>query len=278
MKSCLSIAGSDSSGGAGIQADLKTFAAHNVFGTSAITALTAQNTLGVHGVEHVSPDFIEQQISAVFDDIRPDAIKIGMLANQAIVLTVAATLSFYNADNVVLDPVMIATSGDALLDRQAIESLIYSLIPCSDIITPNISELISLCGAQSIACDIPAGDINQHELKRLTTLLHASLPNKKNGGRVAVLSKGGHLSGDIAADYLIDSSGHYWFESPRVDTVNTHGTGCTLSAAISANLAVGFTLNQACSKAKDYLNQTLAKGLDLGIGNGPLNHYTFFPS
>ena len=278
MKCCLSIAGSDSSGGAGIQADLKTFAAHNIFGMSAITALTAQNTLGVHGVKYVSPDFIEQQISAVFDDIRPDSVKIGMLANQAIVLAVAARLTFYNAGNVVLDPVMIATSGDPLLDRQAIGSIIHSLIPYSDIITPNISELISLCEAQSIDCDIPAGEINQHELKRLTTQLHASLPNKKNGGRVAILSKGGHLSGDIAADYLIDSSGQYWFESPRVDTANTHGTGCTLSSAISANLAIGYTLHQACAQAKDYLNQTLAKGLDLGSGNGPLNHYTFFPA
>jgi len=271
MKPCLTIAGSDSSGGAGIQADLKTFAACKVFGMSAITALTAQNTLGVHGVSAVSPDFVALQISSVLDDIFPDAIKIGMLANSEIINSVARTLNQHKAHNIVLDPVMIATSGDPLLNKESVRSLIDCLIPLVDIITPNVAELIALCQAQGI--DVKQDQlITTSDLKDLTLKLQQSLPNKTNGSHVAVLSKGGHLADEDAVDYFYNGNNEYWLRHTRIDTANTHGTGCTLSSAIAAELAKGQTLHNACINAKQYLTGALQKQLNLGRGNGPLDH------
>lgn len=272
MNTCLSIAGSDSSGGAGIQADLKTFAAHGVYGMSAITALTAQNTQGVHAIETISPKFVAQQIDAVLNDIPADAIKLGMLVNRDIIRAVAQQLKAHNSHNVVLDPVMIATSGDALLDPAAVDSLVHDLFPYVDLITPNTAELIALCKALGI--NTPQQDIDQDTLKQLSIQLHAALPSKHDGTKIALLSKGGHLAAheQKASDYLIDADGEHWFTSTRINTNNTHGTGCTLSAAISANLAQDHTLSQACANAKEYLQRALNSHLDLGHGNGPLNH------
>ena len=270
MKTCLTIAGSDSSGGAGIQADLKTFAALNVYGMSAITALTAQNTLGVHGVSSVDPNFVTLQIRSVFDDIYPDAIKIGMLANTGIINSVTETLQSYNATNIVLDPVMIATSGDPLLDNESVRNLIDRLIPLASIITPNISELLALCVAQGL--NIDHSTITSTDLKTLTNSLFRSLPVKEDGSRVAILSKGGHLENDDAIDYLYDGQNEQWLRHKRIETHNTHGTGCTLSSAICAQLAKGNPINEACVNAKNYLTNALAKKLDLGSGNGPLDH------
>ena len=270
MKTCLTIAGSDSSGGAGIQADLKTFAAHGVYGMSVITALTAQNTLGVHAVNVIDADFVGAQIDAVFEDIRPDSVKIGMLANSDIINVVANRLEHYNANNVVLDPVMIATSGDPLLGQNSVRSLIDSLMPHVNIITPNVAELIALCNAQNINVDTKA--LTKQTLSQLSKLLFESLPNKNDDSKIAVLSKGGHLNNDQASDYLITELGDTWFNNDRIETRNTHGTGCTLSAAIGANLAVNEPIEKACQNAKRYLTNALSKQLNLGKGNGPLNH------
>jgi len=271
MKTCLSIAGSDSSGGAGIQADLKTFAANGVYGMTAITALTAQNTLGVHAVSALTPDFVTQQIQAVFDDIRPDAVKIGMLANHEIVEHVAQQLHQYQATNVVLDPVMIATSGDPLLNTNAVRKLIDELVPNALIITPNVAELLALCHAQGINTP-DSQHINHAQLAELTQRLFDTLPHRHDDTKVAILSKGGHVDNSDAKDYLLTQNGHHWLTSNRIDTNNTHGTGCTLSSAICARLAQGDSLEIACGNAKKYLNNALKQGLNLGSGNGPLNH------
>ncbi len=271
MKTCLTIAGSDSSGGAGIQADLKTFAAHGVYGMSAITALTAQNTLGVNGVSVVEPHFVAQQIQAVFDDIRPHAVKIGMLANSKIVKTVAEQLATYQAKNVVLDPVMIATSGASLLDQDAIHVFIDTLIPKADIVTPNIAELIALCRTQGIDVGIQQ-TMTCNTMESLSLALFEALPNKTNGDKVSLLTKGGHLSTAHANDLLITEHSKNWLKSKRINTQNSHGTGCTLAAAICAQLALGQPLKIACEKAKEYLNNALTQNLNLGKGNGPLNH------
>ena len=271
MKTCLTIAGSDSSGGAGIQADLKTFAALNVYGMSAITALTAQNTLGVQGVSAVKPDFVALQIRSVIEDIFPDAVKIGMLANTEIINHVAQELESFNANNVVLDPVMIATSGDPLLDQQSVRSLIDNLMPNVDIITPNVAELISLCKAQAIKFDYSQA-ITTSTLKALSIALSKSLPTKKDGAVIAILSKGGHLENEDAIDYFFDGKNEHWLRGSRIETNNTHGTGCTLSSAICAQLAKSDGLQSACVTAKDYLTMALSKQLNLGQGNGPLEH------
>jgi len=272
MKTCLSIAGSDSSGGAGIQADIKTFTALKVYGMSAITALTAQNTLGVRGVLNVDPDFVALQIRSVFDDIYPDSIKIGMLANTSIIDKVSHVIEEFNAKNVVLDPVMIATSGQALLDQKSIRKLVDQLIPLVDIITPNIPELISLCQAQSIDFD-ESQVITPSLLKTLSMALSKSLPNRKDGSKIAILSKGGHLENNEAIDYFFDGYKEYWFREKKIETKNTHGTGCTLSSAICAQLAKGDSIEIAISNAKKYLTNALKKKLNIGGGNGPLNHF-----
>lgn len=256
MKVVLSIAGSDSSGGAGIQADIKTITAHGLFAETAVTALTAQNTLGVTDVFDVNPRLVTAQICAVFDDIRPDAVKIGMVSSGAIVESIASSLRRYHAGNIVLDPVMVATSGSRLISADAQVALVELLFPLASIITPNIPEASVLCGFSVENAD---------DMERAARFLA-----EQSG--CAVLVKGGHES-DAANDVLVLQDGSsVWMRSPRVDTSNTHGTGCTLSSAIACGLAQGYTIEQAVRFAKEYVYGALLTGLNLGRGNGPLNH------
>lgn len=255
MKTCLTIAGSDSSGGAGIQADLKTMTVNGVYAMSVITALTAQNTQGVTGILDVSPEFITEQMDAVFTDIYPDAIKIGMVSSPEIVEAIAASLEKYKAKNIVLDPVMVATSGAKLLKEEAMDSLINRLIPLADVITPNIPEGEILAGMKIT---------NEDQMIKAAEKI-----GKKYD--CAVLLKGGHRVND-ANDLLYRDGEFKWFRSERIDNPNTHGTGCTLSSAIGANLAKGYDIDQAIEMAKDYLTGALRAGLDLGKGSGPLMH------
>ncbi|MEQ0488443.1 bifunctional hydroxymethylpyrimidine kinase/phosphomethylpyrimidine kinase [Anaerococcus murdochii] len=255
MKTCLTIAGSDSSGGAGIQADLKTMTVNGVYAMSVITALTAQNTQGVTGILDVSPEFITEQMDAVFNDIYPDAIKIGMVSSPEIVEAIAASLEKYQAKNIVLDPVMVATSGAKLLKGEAMDSLINRLIPLADVITPNIPEGEILAGMEIT---------NEDQMIKAAEEI-----GKKYD--CAVLLKGGHRVND-ANDLLYRDGEFKWFRSERIDNPNTHGTGCTLSSAIAANLAKGDDIDQAIERAKDYLTGALRAGLDLGKGSGPLMH------
>ncbi len=256
MKTALTIAGSDSSGGAGIQADIKTMTMNGVFAMSAITALTAQNTLGVTGILEVTPEFLSEQIDAVFSDIYPDAVKIGMVSSAKLIEAIAERLRFYGAKNIVVDPVMVATSGAKLINDDAIETLARELLPLASLTTPNIPEAEILSGMKIID---EAGMIEA--AKRI---------NAKFG--CAVLVKGGHKVND-ASDFLcIDADISAWFEGKRIDTNNTHGTGCTLSSAIAANLAKGFTLDEAVRRAKEYISGALEAMLDLGKGCGPMKH------
>ena len=256
MKSVLSVAGSDSSGGAGIQADIKTIQAHRLFAQTAITALTAQNTTGVYGVLDVEPAFVEQQIDVVFEDIRPDAVKIGMVSSPMIVDAIVDALVRNGATNIVVDPVMVATSGSELSSNEAVVALREKLIPLATVITPNMPEAEVLFGAHiENAADQERAAI---EIARATG--------------VAVLVKGGHGEND-ANDVLARPDGTVtWFEGERVDTANTHGTGCTLSSAIACGLAVGKPLDEAVKSAKDYIIGALSAGLDLGRGSGPMDH------
>lgn len=255
----LTIAGSDSSGGAGIQADLKSFGAFGVYGASAITALTAQNTLGVQAVEAVSAAFVVAQIDSVLSDLDVRAIKTGMLANRAIVEAVALRLGAVPDIPVVVDPVMIATSGDALLTGDAIDAIIHALMPRATLLTPNLAEAAWLLGVLTAQ--------NEAEMTEQAKALHAK------GGR-AVLIKGGHANTSDATDILFDGNTITRFSGPRIATPHTHGTGCTLSAAITAGLARGNTLAVAIQGAKDYVTRGLRAGLTLGVGHGsgPLDH------
>jgi len=256
LRKVLTIAGSDCSGGAGIQADLKTIAAHGMYGMSAITALTAQNTTGVYGVLEASADFVGQQIDCVFDDIRPDAVKIGMVANADIISTIADRLRRYEACNVVVDPVMVSTSGCRLIGEDAGEALVRLLLPCADIITPNMPEAAALCG-------FPVVDAES------MTAAARAIGEMTPG---AVLVKGGHAA-DTADDLLVLGDGQeVWLRGRHVPTVNTHGTGCTLSSAIACELARGARMEEAVAAAKRYLTGALEAGLDLGRGPGPLDH------
>ena len=256
MKSVLSIAGSDSSGGAGIQADIKTIEAHLLFAQTAITALTAQNTTGVYGVLDVDPEFVAQQIRVVFDDIRPDAVKIGMVSSSQIVESIADVLVECEATNIVVDPVMVATSGSELSSDGAVTALKARLIPLATVITPNIPETQVLFGRNV------AGKVEQEQAARAIA----------HDAGVAVLAKGGHGEND-ANDVLAFPDGTVrWFEGERIATSNTHGTGCTLSSAIACGLAEGLSLEDSVSRAKDYVTGALAAGLDLGRGSGPLDH------
>ena len=255
MKTCLTIAGSDSSGGAGIQADLKTMTVNGVYAMSVITALTAQNTQGVSGILDVSPEFITSQMDAVFTDIYPDTIKIGMVSSPEIVEAIAKSLERYEAKNIVLDPVMVATSGAVLLKEEAMDSLINRLIPLADVITPNIPEGEILAGMKIE---------NEDDMEKAAEIIGVKY-------NCAVLLKGGHKVND-ANDLLYRKGDFKWFLSERIDNNNTHGTGCTLSSAIAANLAKGEDLNQAIKNAKEYLIGALRAGLNLGKGSGPLMH------
>lgn len=255
MKKVLTIAGSDCSGGAGIQADIKTITAHKMYAMSAITALTAQNTTGVYGVQETPPEFVAQQLDCIFQDIRPDAVKIGVVSNAQIIEVIADKLIEYQAQNIVLDPVMVSTSGSRLFIDSAMQTLIERLFPLADVITPNIPEAESLCG---------------RELETAAQMLDAArmLAKLVKGG---VLIKGGHLEG--AADDLLYLGGEaIWYRGERVENPNTHGTGCTLSSAIACNLAGGCDLRAAVGNAKEYITGALKAQLDLGKGSGPLNH------
>ena len=255
MKTALTIAGSDCSGGAGIQADLKTMTMNGVYAMSAITALTAQNTTGVRGVQEVTPDFLGQQIDAVFEDIRPDAVKIGMVSSGDLIKVISERLKKYNAENIVLDTVMVATSGARLISESAIDTLKEYLIPLAAVITPNIPE------AQVLS------DMTIHSED---DMLRAA-EKIGNAYSCAVLLKGGHSIND-ANDLLYRDGSYKWFKGKRIDNPNTHGTGCTLSSAIAANLAKDCDLETSVQRAKDYISGALSYMLDLGEGSGPMNH------
>lgn len=256
MLSVLSIAGSDPSGGAGIQADIKTITAHKMFAETVITALTAQNTLGVYGVQEVTPDFVAAQIDAVFSDIRPAAVKVGMVSSVAIIEVIADRLKHWKTENIVVDPVMVATSGGKLISSEAVDALIAKLIPMAKVITPNLPEVEVLCGVYPRS----EADIERTAIDLM------------DFGSATVLIKGGHAEGS-ANDYLRTREGEgFWFREEHIRTANTHGTGCTLSSAIACNLSQGLDVPTAVQKAKGYVTGALRDGLNLGKGNGPLNH------
>ena len=255
LKTALTIAGSDSSGGAGIQADLKTMTMNGVFAMSAVTALTAQNTTGVRAIQESTPDFLEQQIDAIFEDIYPDAVKIGMVASGALIRVIAQRLRYYGAKNIVVDPVMVATSGSALIKNDAVQTLVEELLPLATLVTPNIPEAQVLSGLT-----IETKEDMVAAAKQIGDSYHC-----------AVLLKGGHSIHD-ANDLLYAGGVFTWFAGKRIDNPNTHGTGCTLSSAIASNLAKGFTLAESVQSAKDYISGALAAMLDLGKGSGPMHH------
>jgi hydroxymethylpyrimidine/phosphomethylpyrimidine kinase len=261
MHTALTIAGSDCSGGAGIQADIKTMTMNGVYAMSVITALTAQNTTGVTGIMEVSPDFLKMQIDAVFTDIFPDAVKIGMVSSPALIEVIAERLTFYKAKNIVVDPVMVATSGAKLITDDAIDVLIKKLMPLATVITPNIPEGEILSGMK-ITC--------REDMEKAAKLISEKI-STDSGQTVSVLLKGGHSICD--ADDLLYSDGRvYWYKGTRIDNPNTHGTGCTLSSAIASMLAIGVPLDDSISEAKTYITGALEAGLDLGSGSGPLMH------
>lgn len=255
MYTALTIAGSDCSGGAGIQADIKTMTAHGVYAMSAITALTAQNTTGVYGIMESTPEFLANQLDCIFTDIPPAAVKTGMVSSAGLIEVIADKLSQYNAKNIVVDPVMVSTSGSKLLADDAMAALTGRLLPMATVITPNLPEVQALCGIQV------------KDAQGMETA--AKVIYEKYGCRVLV--KGGHTIND-ANDLLYDGKELTWFYGKRIDNPNTHGTGCTLSSAIASNLAKGMELKQAVQQAKNYISGALADGLDLGKGSGPLNH------
>ena len=255
MKTALTIAGSDSSGGAGIQADIKTMSAHGIYAMSAITALTAQNTTGVYGILESDPDFLANQLDCIFTDIYTDAVKIGMVSSAALIEVIAQKLKQYHAKNIVVDPVMVATSGSRLIAEDAVEALKQNLLPIATVLTPNIPEAEVLSGLSiSGSADMEAA---------------AKQISEKYG--CAVLCKGGHNIND-ADDLLWENGSGRWFYGKRINNPNTHGTGCTLSSAIASNLAKGMTLERSVQRAKEYLSGALAAMLDLGKGQGPMNH------
>ncbi|CUH97677.1 hypothetical protein P22_3812 [Propionispora sp. 2/2-37] len=258
MKNVLTIAGSDSSGGAGIQADLKTFCAHGVFGMSVITAVTAQNTQGVLAVQDIDQDIIAKQIEAIFEDIAVDAVKIGMVSSRETVATIAAKLRQYRAVNIVIDPVMISKSGYHLLRTDAEQALLGELLPLAALITPNIPEAEVIAG---VKIETPAD--MEMAARRIREL-----------GARQVLVKGGHLPADEAAtDVLYDGSRFRYFEGRRIATKNTHGTGCTLSSAIAANLGRGLPVEEAVQRAKEYITTAIEHSLAIGHGAGPTHHF-----
>lgn len=256
MKKVLSIAGSDCSGGAGIQADLKTFSAHGVFGMSVIVSVVAENTSRVIGIQDITPDMIKKQIDAVFEDIEVDAIKIGMLSTPSCMNAVAEKLMQYQPKNVVIDPVMYAKNGCPLMEPTAIATLINTIIPLADVLTPNIPE------AEKIA-DMKISSVADMETaaKRIVSM-----------GCKAIVVKGGHGTGN-ALDVLFDGKKIYHYETRRIDTKNTHGTGCTFSSAIASHLAKGLSIPEAAQKAKEYVTTAIEHSLAIGHGNGPTNHF-----
>ncbi len=255
LKTALTVAGSDCSGGAGIQADLKTMTMNGVFAMSAITALTAQNTTGVSSIMEATPDFLADQMDMIFTDIRPDAVKIGMVSNSDLIRTIVDRLTFYKAENIVVDPVMVATSGANLMQNEAVITMKEVLLPIATLVTPNIPEAEVLSGMT---------------VKTEEDMVKAALAINDAYG-CAVLLKGGHSIND-ANDLLCMNGETKWFYGKRIDNPNTHGTGCTLSSAIASNLAKGFSLEDSVQRAKDYISGALSAQLDLGAGSGPMNH------
>lgn len=255
MKTALTIAGSDSCGGAGIQADIKTMTMNGVYAMSAITALTAQNTTGVRAISEVTPEFLGQQLDAVFEDIFPDAVKIGMVASSELIHAISEKLLFYKARNIVVDPVMVATSGSALLKTDAIDTLTRELLPMATLVTPNIPEAEILSDSKIETADD----------------MRAAAKKIGDTNNCAVLLKGGHSVND-ANDLLYADESFQWFEGKRIQTENTHGTGCTLSSAIASNLAKELPLDESVRRAKEYISGALAAGLNLGKGSGPMMH------
>ncbi|MFZ7121608.1 MAG: bifunctional hydroxymethylpyrimidine kinase/phosphomethylpyrimidine kinase [Eubacteriaceae bacterium] len=255
MKKVLTIAGSDCSGGAGIQADIKTMTAHKCYGMSVITALTAQNTIGVYDVRECEEEFVKKQMDCVFGDIFPDAIKIGMVSSSNIINAISDKLIEYKGNNIVVDPVMISTSGSKLLNENAINILKNKLIPLASVITPNVLEAQVLCG---------------FEIANKSHMVKAArkISEFYNGN---ILIKGGHLK-ETADDLLFYNEELHWFSGERINNPNTHGTGCTLSSAIACNLAMGLNITKSIENSKKYITGALKSGLDLGCGNGPLNH------
>ena len=255
MKTALSIAGSDSSGGAGIQADIKTMTMNGVYAMSAVTALTAQNTTGVYAVEEASPLFLKQQLDAVFGDIFPDAVKIGMVSSAELIEVIADRLKFYNAKNIVVDPVMVATVGSSLIKSDAVKTLAEQLLPLAAVVTPNIPEAQVL---SEIVITV------KEDMEKAAKLIGDAYG-------CAVLLKGGHSIND-ANDLLYSEGRFVWFSGRRIDNPNTHGTGCTLSSAVASNLAKGFSLEESIKRAKEYISGALAAMLNLGSGSGPMQH------
>ncbi len=255
MKTALTIAGSDCSGGAGIQADIKTMTMNGVYAMSAITALTAQSTTGVRAIQESTPEFLKEQIDAVFEDIFPDSVKIGMVSSSELICVIADRLKYHTARNIVVDPVMVATSGSALMKTDAVQTLIDELLPIATLVTPNIPEAEILAG-------LSVG--NKKDMQKVAQIIG-------DAHGCAVLLKGGHNIND-ANDLLYAKGKYHWFEGERIDNPNTHGTGCTLSSAIASNLAKGFSLIESVQRAKEYISGALAVQLDLGKGAGPLMH------
>lgn len=255
MKIVLTIAGSDCSGGAGIQADIKTMTMNGVYAMSAITALTAQNTTGVRAIQEATPEFLREQLDTIFEDIAPNAVKIGMVSSKELICVIAERLRYYDAKNIVVDPVMVATAGSSLLQTDAVQTLISELLPLATLITPNIPEAEVLSGL-SIQ--------NKEEMEK-------AVKNIGDTYGCAVLLKGGHSIND-ANDLLYENGAMHWFDGKRINNSNTHGTGCTLSSAIASNLAKGYSLADSVERSKDYISGALAAMLDLGKGSGPMMH------
>ena len=256
MKKVLTIAGSDCSGGAGIQADIKTIISHKMYAMSVVTALTAQNTTGVFSILESSPKFVSEQMDAVFTDIFPDSVKIGMVSSSEIIKTIAKKIEQYKPKNIVVDPVMVSTSKCKLLSDDSVKSIIDYLFPIATIITPNIYEAEILCGFL---------------IKNENDMIKSAYEISKSFKR-AILIKGGHLE-DSSNDLLYQNGNSYWFKSPRISNSNTHGTGCTLSSAIACNLADNLSIEESVNNAKNYINKCLKAMLDLGKGSGPIQHF-----
>ena len=255
MKTALTIAGSDCSGGAGVQADIKTMTMNGVYAMSAITALTAQNTTGVRGIQEATPDFLKEQLDAVFEDIVPDAVKIGMVSSKELICVIADRLRYYGAKNIVVDPVMVATAGSRLIQTDAVQTLASQLLPLASVVTPNIPEAEVLSGLTIRS---------KEDMEIAATQIGDTYS-------CAVLLKGGHSIND-ANDLLYADGSLRWFAGKRINNPNTHGTGCTLSSAIASNLAKGYSLADAVNRSKDYISGALKAMLDLGNGSGPMMH------
>lgn len=263
MKNVLTIAGSDSCGGAGIQADLKTFSANGVYGMSVITAITAQNTMGVFKVQDIDEEIIGAQIDAIFEDINVDAVKIGMVSKISTINIISEKLKKYKPKNLVLDPVMISKSGYSLLKPESKSALIKELIPLAYVITPNVPEALEI---------ISEVNSEKVEIKTVEDMELAAKEIYKLGCKNVFL-KGGHMEGDKAVDILYDGENIYKFYAEKINTKNTHGTGCTISSAIASNLALGFSIEEAIKRSKDYITTAIIHSLDIGHGVGPTNHF-----